>query len=396
MDSVLEQIKRGCVELLVESEFEERLKLKRPLRIKLGVDPTSPDIHLGHTVVINKLRNLQDLGHDVLFLIGDFTATIGDPSGRSVTRPRLTAEEVASNAQSYQDQVFKILDPNKTQVMFNSTWMDTLSAKDLIRLGSVHTVARMLERDDFEKRYRAGKPIAIHEFLYPIVQGYDSVQMKADLELGGTDQKFNVLMGREMQKQFGQPPQCVMIMPILEGLDGVKKMSKSLNNYIGITEAPTEMFGKIMSVSDELMWRYFELLSFRSLGDIASLSAAVADGRNPRDVKFELAEELIERFHSKKEAQAAKQDFIDRFRNNELPTDLEEITLEGEDGALGIAYILKGAGLVSSTSDAFRMLRQGAVKIDGQRVTDSKISIEAGSEHIYQVGKRRVAKVTVS
>ena len=392
----LGEIKRGCVELLVEEEFKQLLSQKKPLKIKLGVDPTSPDIHLGHTVVINKLKTFQDLGHQVQFLIGDFTALIGDPTGKNTTRNTPTAEQILENAKTYQQQVLKILDPEKTEILYNSSWMNSLGAADMIKLAASQTVARMLERDDFEKRYKGGQPIAIHEFLYPLVQGYDSVAMQADVELGGTDQKFNLLMGRELQKQRGQRPQCVLTMPLLEGLDGVNKMSKSLGNYIGITESPDEMFGKIMSISDELMWRYYDLLSFKSLNDIAKLKQSAEEGVNPRDIKFSLAQEIIARFHDEKAAQQAQQNFIERFRHNELPTDLATVTVKSEEGRLGVAYILKEAKLVSSTSDAFRMIKQGAVKIDGEKVEDPKLTIAQGAEHVFQVGKRRVAKIVIS
>ncbi|HLB55699.1 MAG TPA: tyrosine--tRNA ligase [Coxiellaceae bacterium] len=387
---MLETIRRGISELIGEDNLIERLKNKKPLRVKLGIDPTASDLHLGHTVVINKLRQFQELGHDILFLIGDFTAMIGDPSGRNVTRKPLSAEEIAINAKSYTDQVFKILDRKKTTVMFNSEWMGKKSAADLIGLASLYTIARILERDDFSKRYAANQPIAIHEVLYPLVQGYDSVEMKADVELGGTDQKFNLLVGRELQKHFGQKQQCVITMPILEGLDGVQKMSKSLGNYIGITDAPDDMFGKIMSVSDDLMWRYFELLSFRSNSEIEKLRVAMKDGKNPRDIKFELAQELVARFHGESAASISQENFVNRFQKNETPENLELMTLHGE---MGIAHLLKAAGLVSSTSDGIRMVDAGAVKIDGERVDNSKQMIAVGKEHVYQVGKRKFARV---
>ena len=398
MDEVketLQEIKRGCAEILVEEELVERLQTGRPLRVKLGVDPTSPDIHLGHTVVLNKLRALQNMGHEVLFLIGDFTALIGDPTGKNATRPTPSKEEVLAHAETYQSQVMKILDPEKTQVMYNSSWMDKLSAADMIRLASSSTVARMLERDDFEKRYKGGKPIAIHEFLYPLVQGYDSVVMEADLELGGTDQKFNLLMGRELQKQHGQKPQCILTMPLLEGLDGVKKMSKSLGNTIGITDSPDEIFGKVMSISDDLMWRYYDLLSSQTLQQVAALKQAAHQGKNPRDIKFALAQEIIERFYDTAQAEQAQQNFVERFRENALPTDLESVELETEGVDLGVGYVLKNARLVSSTSEAMRMIKQGAVKIDGAKVSDAKMAIQAGTECVIQVGKRRVAKVKI-
>ncbi len=389
----LELLKRGVVETLIESEFEERLKLDRPLRVKAGFDPTAPDLHLGHTVLINKLRQFQDLGHEVLFLIGDFTGMIGDPTGKSATRPPLTQEQVVANSQTYQRQIFKILDPEKTKIVFNSTWMNELTSADLIKLAATHTVARMLERDDFQKRYAAGQPIAIHEFLYPLLQGYDSVVMKADVELGGTDQKFNLLMGRELQKIYGQPSQIVMTLPLLEGLDGVQKMSKSLGNYIGIDEAPTEIFGKVMSISDNLMWRYLELLSFRPSSEINHWHQEVAAGRNPKEIKILLAEELVERFHSAEAAQQAHQDFNARFQRNEIPQDLEEIVIEAPEGELKIAYILKQANLVTTTSEGIRATNQGGVKIDGERISDPQLIIKAGTSHVYQVGKRKFAKI---
>ena len=389
-------LKRGCDELLIESELIEKLKKNKPLRIKAGFDPTAPDLHLGHTVLINKLRQFQDLGHEVLFLIGDFTGMIGDPTGKSATRPPLTRDEVIENARTYEQQIFKILDPEKTLVMFNSSWMNEMDVTDLIQLAAKHTVARMLERDDFDKRYKSGQPIAIHEFLYPLIQGYDSVAMKADVELGGTDQKFNLLVGRELQKHYGQQPQVVLTMPILEGLDGVQKMSKSLNNYIGIHEAPDEMFGKIMSISDDLMWRYFELLSFKSEAEINGYRTAIAEGKNPRDVKFELAEEIIERFHNKAAATNARENFIARFQKGDMPDDIQEVSLAAQDGGLPIANLLKEAGLTGSTSEAIRMIKQGAVKIDGEKITDTKLQVSSGTTQIYQVGKRRFAKVTIT
>jgi tyrosyl-tRNA synthetase len=392
----LEEIQRGTDEILVLDELRERLASGRPLRIKAGFDPTAPDLHLGHTVLINKLRQFQDFGHEVIFLIGDFTGMIGDPSGKSSTRPSLTAEEVAENAETYKEQIFRILDEACTRIVFNSEWMSGMDAADLIRLASRNTVARMLERDDFRKRYAANQPIAIHEFLYPLVQGYDSVALAADIELGGTDQKFNLLMGRQLQESFGQPPQVVITMPLLEGLDGVQKMSKSLNNYVGITEPPGEMFGKLMSVSDELMWRYFELLSFKDTKEISTLQKHVAEGLNPRDAKFELCLELVGRFHGDAAAAEAHELFINRFRNKEMPEEMPEIALEcGAAPGLGIAHLLHRAELVSSTSEAFRMLKQGAVRVDGERVQDRELNIPAGSTHVFQVGKRRFARVTV-
>jgi len=388
-------IKRGADEILVEAELVEKLKKNKPLRIKAGFDPTAPDLHLGHTVLINKLRQFQDLGHEILFLIGDFTGMIGDPTGKSATRPPLTRDDVIENARSYEQQIFKILDPTKTLVMFNSSWMNEMSPADLIQLAAKHTVARMLERDDFSKRYKGGQPIAIHEFLYPLIQGYDSVAMKADVELGGTDQKFNLLVGRELQKHYGQEQQVVLTMPILEGLDGVQKMSKSLNNYIGIDEAPDEMFGKIMSISDELMWRYFELLSFLPEEDIEKFKQDIEEGINPRDIKFILGEELVARFHSPEAATQARENFIARFQKGAMPDDIPEMELATVEGKLAIANLLKQANLVQSTSEAFRMIKQGAVKIDGEKVTDKGLELEAGTENIYQVGKRRFAKVTL-
>jgi len=395
IDEQLELIKRGAEELLREEELVERLKTGKPLRVKAGFDPTAPDLHLGHTVLINKLRQFQDLGHEILFLIGDFTGMIGDPTGKNVTRKPLTREDVLENAKSYQEQIYKILDPEKTQVLFNSEWMSNMSAADLVQLAAKHTVARMLERDDFNKRYTGGQPIAIHEFLYPLVQGYDSVVMRADVELGGTDQKFNLLVGRQLQGSYGQKPQCVLTMPILEGLDGVQKMSKSLNNYIGIDDAPDEMFGKIMSISDELMWRYFELLSFRPLSEIEEFKSKVAEGENPRDIKFKLAGEIIARFHDRTAAIKSQENFIARFQKGAIPDDISEVSINSAEGSIAIANLLKEAGLCGSTSDAIRMLKQGAVKINGEKLTDKGLQISAGSEAIYQVGKRKFAKVTV-
>ncbi len=391
----LEIIKRGTEEILLEGALIERLERGKPLRVKAGFDPTAPDLHLGHTVLINKLRQFQDLGHEVLFLIGDFTAMIGDPAGKSATRPPLSRDEVLENAKTYEHQIFKILDPEKTSVLFNSSWMAEQSAADLIKLAANYTVARMLERDDFSKRYRSGQSIAIHEFLYPLVQGYDSVAMKADVELGGTDQKFNLLVGRQLQESYGQQPQIAITLPILEGLDGVQKMSKSLGNYIGITDAPEDMYGKLMSISDELMWRYFELLSFRSMGEIEGLRHSVQEGRNPRDIKMELAAELVQRFHSVAVADKAAQSFVARFRKGQLPEDMPEITLPAGDGGVMIGNLLKEAGLASSTSEAMRMIKQGAVKVGGQRVNDTRLLIRSGATEVYQVGKRRFARVTV-
>jgi tyrosyl-tRNA synthetase len=395
VDESLTLIQRGVDEIIPAEGLIERLRSGRSLRIKAGFDPTAPDLHLGHTVLINKLRQFQELGHEVLFLIGDFTGMIGDPTGKSATRPALTQEQVKENARSYQEQIFKILDADKTEIVFNSTWMGKMSAADMIQLAGKHTVARMLERDDFNKRYTGGMPIAIHEFLYPLVQGYDSVAMNADVELGGTDQKFNLLVGRELQRQYGQHPQVILTMPILEGLDGVQKMSKSLNNYIGINDPAGEMFGKLMSISDELMWRYFELLSFRPMSEIEDFQLQVSGGENPRDVKFKLALEIVARFHSVAEAKSAQDEFINRFRKGEMPDEIAEVSLQAEAGIIPIANLLKNAGLTQSTSDALRMIRQGAVKIDGEKVEDTKLEICVSSTHIYQVGKRRFARVTV-
>ncbi len=396
VEESLALIKRGAVDLLLEEELVERLKTGRPLRIKAGFDPTAPDLHLGHTVLINKLRQFQDLGHHVMFLIGDFTGMIGDPTGKNVTRKPLTRAEILANAETYREQAFKILDPNRTEVLFNSTWFDQMTPGDFIHLAAKHTVARMLERDDFGKRYASGQPIAIHEFLYPLIQGYDSVAMRADVELGGTDQKFNLLVGRELQKHYGQPSQIVLTMPILEGLDGVKKMSKSLGNYVGIRDEPNEMFGKLMSISDELMWRYFELLSFHPLREITEWHRQVDhENLNPRDVKFKLAEELVGRFHGIEAGGQALAAFIERFQKGALPEDLAEVQVPSRDGKLPIANLLKVAGLAASTSEAFRLIQQGAVRIDGERVDSRDLELAMGSRHIYQVGKRRVARVTV-
>ncbi len=392
----LDLIKYGCDELLVEAELVEKLKRGKSLRIKAGFDPTAPDLHLGHTVLINKLRQFQELGHEVLFLIGDFTGMIGDPTGKSATRPPLTRDQVIENARTYEQQIFKILDPTKTLVMFNSSWMNDMRSSDMIALAAKHTVARMLERDDFHKRYSTGQPIAIHEFLYPLIQGYDSVAMRADVELGGTDQKFNLLVGRELQKHYGQEQQIVLTMPILEGLDGVNKMSKSLNNYIGINEAPDEMFGKLMSISDDLMWRYFELLSFRPISEINTFKQQIRDGANPRDIKFLLGEELVGRFHSLQAGKQVRGNFIARFQQGEQPDDMPEITLTAKAGKLPIANLLKEAHLVDSTSEVIRLIKQGGVRIDGERVVEPKTIIEAGTTHVYQVGKRKFARITLS
>ena len=390
------ELRRGAAEILTEADLLKKLAKGRPLRIKAGFDPTAPDLHLGHTVLINKMAMFQRLGHEVIFLIGDFTGLIGDPTGRNATRPPLTPDDVKANAATYQAQIFKILDPALTRVDFNSRWMGAMNAAGLIQLAAKHTVARMLERDDFAKRYRAGQPIAIHEFLYPLVQGYDSVALEADVELGGTDQKFNLLVGRQLQEASGQEPQVVMTMPLLEGLDGINKMSKSLGNYIGITEAPDEMFGKLMSISDELMWRYFDLLSFRSNADLERLKQEVAAGRNPRDVKFELGVEIVDRFHGAGSGAQARDAFIARFQQGALPEDVAEVTLSAAAGPLGIAQVLKGAGLVPSTSEAFRQLKQGAVRVDGARVEDGTLTFAAGNTHLFQVGKRRVARVKIN
>ncbi|MDO9602134.1 MAG: tyrosine--tRNA ligase [Rhodocyclaceae bacterium] len=392
VDSQLALIRRGADELLVEAELVEKLKAGRPLRIKAGFDPTAPDLHLGHTVLINKLRHFQELGHHIMFLIGDFTGLIGDPTGKNTTRPPLSREQILENAQTYREQVFKILDPEKTEVCFNSTWFEPLGAAGMIKLAAQHTVARMLERDDFAKRYAGNQPIAIHEFLYPLCQGYDSVAMRADVELGGTDQKFNLLVGRELQKHYGQPPQCVLMVPLLEGLDGNNKMSKSLGNYVGIDEPPREIFGKLMSISDELMWRYFELLSFRSGDEIAKLKREVAEGRNPRDVKVILAQELVARFHSSRAADLALEDFQARFQRGALPDDMPEISVV----AAPVAQVLKQAGLVSSTSEALRLIEGGGVRLDGDKVSDKALMLGAGKTVVLQVGKRKFARVLLT
>jgi tyrosyl-tRNA synthetase len=378
----MQQIKRGCDEILLEAELQEKFKRGKPLRIKAGFDPTAPDLHLGHTVLINKMRQFQELGHHIMFLIGDFTGMIGDPSGKSATRPALTPAQIQQNAKTYQEQVFKILDPETTEICFNSTWHGPRTSADMIRLASRHTVARMLERDDFAKRYKSNQPISIHEFLYPLVQGWDSVEMKADVELGGTDQKFNLLVGRELMKAEGMEPQVILTMPILEGLDGVQKMSKSLDNYIGIEDAPAEMFGKLMSISDDLMWRYFELLSFRPMTEVEQFQRDIEDGANPRDIKFLLT--------------AARQDFINRFAKGALPDDMPEITLTLEQEMVGIAALLKQAGLTSSTSESFRMIQQGAVKLDGEKVSDRGLELAQGVIVVAQVGKRKFARITLA
>jgi tyrosyl-tRNA synthetase len=392
----LQIIRRGCSELLLEEELEQKLASNRPLRIKAGFDPTAPDLHLGHTVLLNKMRHFQDLGHHALFLIGDFTGMIGDPSGKNTTRPPLTREQVVENAKSYQNQVFRILKPEQTEVVFNSTWMDQLTAADLIKLAATHTVARMLERDDFGKRYRSNKPIAIHEFLYPLIQGYDSVALKADVELGGTDQKFNLLMGRELQKHFGQSPQCILTMPLLEGTDGVNKMSKSIGNYIGITESPAEIFGKLMSISDELMWRYIELLSFEPISVVRQWQHEVEHGRNPRGIKVKFAQEIVARFYSNQDAEKALADFEARFRRGGTPDDMLEKLLYTEKEGLFISQLLKQAGLTASTTEALRMIEQGGVKLNGERVSDKTIKLGRGQTVVVQVGKRKFARVTIS
>lgn len=395
VQETLAQLRYGADELLLESELIKKLSESRPLIIKAGFDPTAPDLHLGHTVLINKLKQFQDVGHRIQFLIGDFTAMIGDPTGKNVTRKPLSREAVLENAKTYQEQVFKILDPEKTEIKFNSTWMGAMSSAELIQLAAKHTVARMLERDDFHKRYKGGQPIAIHEFLYPLIQGYDSVVMQADVELGGTDQKFNLLMGRHLQEIYGQKPQVVLTMPILEGLDGVQKMSKSLNNYIGIADAPDDMFGKIMSVSDELMWRYFELLSFRPMAEIEKWRHEARNGANPRNFKVALGQEIVARFHGEPAAKSALESFEARFQRGALPDEIDEIRIKVDVNGIGIANLLKNAGLVESTSEAMRMVKQGAVKIDGERLEDPKAVILAPSGHVYQVGKRKFAKIEI-
>jgi tyrosyl-tRNA synthetase len=389
----LNVIKRGCDELLVEEEMTTKLKSGKPLRVKAGFDPTAPDLHLGHTVLLNKMRQFQELGHEVIFLIGDFTGMIGDPTGKNATRPPLTREQIEANASTYKDQVFKILDAARTEVAFNSTWFDAMDAADLIRLAAKHTVARMLERDDFGKRYRGNQPIAIHEFLYPLVQGYDSVALRADIELGGTDQKFNLLVGRELQKHYGQPAQCILTMPLLEGLDGVNKMSKSLGNYVGINEPPDQIFGKLMSISDDLMWRYIELLSFEPMSVVEKWKTEVAAGRNPRDIKVAFAQEIVARFHDRGAAQKALADFEARFKQGEMPEDMPEHTIASEGEPLLLTQVLKRVGLTASTSEAMRMIDQGGVKLDGERVSDKSLTLGHGAQFVVQVGKRRFARV---
>jgi tyrosyl-tRNA synthetase len=395
INNTLETIKRGCSELLIEQELVDKLKTGRPLRVKAGFDPTAPDLHLGHAVLLSKLRQLQDLGHQVFFLIGDFTGMIGDPTGKSATRPPLTKEQVKENARSYEEQVFKILKPEQTEIVFNSSWIEQLGAAGMLKLAATHTVARMLERDDFSKRYRGNQPIAIHEFLYPLLQGYDSVELKADLELGGTDQRFNLLMGRELQKHFGQSPQCILTMPLLEGLDGVNKMSKSLGNYVGISEPANEIFGKLMSVSDELMWRYIELLSLESLETIQQWKQEVESGRNPRDIKVQFAQEIVTRFHNQLAAEQALADFEARFQRGAIPDDLPEVSIKVQDGQLPIAQALKQAGLVASTSEALRMIDQGGVKLDGEKLSDKGLNLARGASVVAQVGKRKFARITL-
>lgn len=392
VETIREELLRGVEEVLPEQEFEKKLKKGEPLKIKAGFDPTAPDLHLGHTVLINKLRQFQQYGHEVIFLVGDFTAMIGDPTGKDVTRKPLSQEEVLENAKTYQHQVFKILDPEKTTVVFNSSWLGRMTTVDLIRLAATHTVARMLERDDFHKRYTSGQPIAIHEFLYPLLVGYDSVELKADVELGGTDQKFNLLMGRELQKHFGQEPQVVMMTPLIEGLDGVKKMSKSLGNYIGINEPADMIFGKLMSISDDLMWRYIDLLSFKTGAEIAQIKKAVEDGANPRDIKIDFAKEIVTRFHDKKQADHVHQAFVERFQNKIVPEDLETHTLSC-DISSNVAQILKQAHLTKSTSESIRLINQGAVKINGEKIDDSTLNLKIDHTYLIQVGKRRLIKL---
>lgn len=391
-DSVCSELMRGCEEVLPQQELEKKLQKGTPLKIKAGFDPTAPDLHLGHTVLLNKLRQFQQYGHEVIFLIGDFTAMIGDPTGKNVTRMPLSQETVLENAKTYQEQVFKILDPQKTTIAFNSQWLGKFSAVDLIRLAATHTVARMLERDDFNKRYNSGQPIAIHEFLYPLLQGYDSVALKADVEFGGTDQKFNLLMGRELQKHYGLEPQVIMMMPLIEGLDGIKKMSKSLDNYIGINEPAADMFGKIMSISDELMWRYIDLLSFKTGKEIQQLKDSVTQGVNPRDIKIEFAKEIINRFHSQAQAEQAHKEFIERFQKGIIPENLEEFAILSDDST-SLAQLLKKMNLTQSTSEAIRMVKQGAVKVDGEKVEDPGLMLVSGQTYVIQVGKRRIAKL---
>jgi tyrosyl-tRNA synthetase len=395
VEEQMTELRRGAVDLIQDADLAKKIRRGKPLRVKAGFDPTAPDLHLGHTVLINKLRQFQQLGHEVIFLIGDFTGMIGDPTGKNATRPRLTPPEIEANARTYREQIFKILDPERTVVDFNSRWMGPMSAAGLIELAAKHTVARMLERDDFDKRYKSGQPISIHEFLYPLVQGYDSVALRADVELGGTDQKFNLLVGRQLQEAYGQEPQIVLTMPLLEGLDGVQKMSKSLGNYVGIHESPDQMFGKLMSISDELMWRYFELLSFRSAVQITGLRTAVSEGRNPRDVKFELAAEIIARFHSEEAAEQAQRNFVARFSQGVVPEDLTEQVLNIEGSTIRLSAALKSLGLVASTSEAMRKIEEGAVRVNQQKISDRQCELNAGESLIVSVGKRAIAKVRI-
>ena len=396
ISNILEILRRGADDILLEADLVSKLKRGKPLRVKAGFDPTAPDLHLGHTVLINKMRQFQDLGHEVIFLIGDFTGMIGDPSGKNVTRPPLSRDQIIENARTYEHQIYKILDPEQTIVMFNSSWMGEMNAAGMIELAAKYTVARMLERDDFRKRYSNNQSISIHEFLYPLVQGYDSVAMKADVELGGTDQRFNLLVGRELQKEYGQEPQVVLTMPLLEGLDGVQKMSKSLGNYVGITDPPDEMFGKLMSISDELMWRYFELLSFRPMAEIGKLKNEVKEGANPRDIKMELAQEIVERFHDKQSAGNSRDEFINRFRHGQLPEDMPELEFSGGNAGAPIAQVLKQTKLTSSTSEAYRMIGQGGVRVDGERISDRDTALEPGNTYVIQVGKRKFARVLIT
>ena len=391
----LELISRGTEEIIKVEDLQKKLESGRTLRIKVGFDPTAPDLHIGHTVIINKMRQFQDLGHEVTFLIGDFTGMIGDPTGKNVTRKPLTKEQVQENAETYATQVFKVLDREKTKIRFNSEWMSALGSEGMIRLAAKYTLARMLERDDFENRYRSGQPIGMHELLYPLAQGYDSVMLKSDVEMGGTDQKFNLLVGRHLQQQYGQEPQVIITLPLLEGLDGVQKMSKSLGNYVGITEAPDDMFGKLMSISDEMMWRYFDLLSFKSNDELAALKQRVAHGANPRDIKFLLCEEIVERFHDREAAERARETFIARFRGGAMPDDIPEKTLQGGEGGIGIANALTQCGLTSSNSEAFRMIKQGGVRIDGDKVSDRSLHLQSGFNGILQVGKLKFCKANV-
>ncbi len=395
VQAALDLLSRGTDEIIKIEDLQARLESGKTLRVKVGFDPTAPDLHLGHTVIINKMRQFQDLGHTVIFLIGDFTGMIGDPTGKNVTRKPLTREEVQANAETYAQQVFKILDRDRTEIRFNSEWLGELGSEGMIRLAARYTVARMLERDDFEKRYREGEPIAVHEFLYPLAQGYDSVALEADVEMGGTDQKFNLLVGRNLQQQYGQAPQIIVTLPLLEGLDGVQKMSKSLGNYVGITDAPDEMFGKLMSISDELMWRYFDLLSFRPNEELASFRQRIAEGENPRDIKFLLCEEIVERFHDRAAADAARETFIARFRQGEMPEDIQEMTFDAGAEGVGIATALSHCGLTASNSEAFRMIDQGGVRIDGEKVGDRALVLPAGFNGVLQVGKRKFARLLV-